>query len=376
MSNSRRYDIDWLRVISIGLLLIYHIAIVFQPWAMFIAFIKSNESLQGLWTAMTFLNVWRIPFLFYVSGMGVFFALRSRNLKQLIIERSKRILLPFVFGFFAIVPLHYFLFQEHYNLPMSYKPDIGHLWFLGNIFVYVLVLAPLFIYLKNNEDSRFMKGVKSVVSNPFGLMILTFILVIEALLLSPQIFTMYARSWHGFFIGFGAFFLGFLFVLCGDSFWNTVKKWKWMYFALAASLYTVRAIVFNTESPSYLMSIESNIWILSLFGFGYVYLNKPSKYLSYLSKAAYPVYIIHMFVLYGVSMLVLSLDVSVYFKFPLVVVFTFIICFLIYEFIISRIGFLRPLFGLNYNAKKPVPVVESEPDNKITIESAISRFSH
>ncbi len=32
----RRYDIDWLRVIAIGLLLIYHIAIVFQPWAMFL----------------------------------------------------------------------------------------------------------------------------------------------------------------------------------------------------------------------------------------------------------------------------------------------------------------------------------------------------
>ena len=30
--EERRYDIDWLRVIAIGLLLIYHIAIAFQPW--------------------------------------------------------------------------------------------------------------------------------------------------------------------------------------------------------------------------------------------------------------------------------------------------------------------------------------------------------
>lgn len=28
----RRYDIDWLRVIAIGLLIIYHIGIGFQSW--------------------------------------------------------------------------------------------------------------------------------------------------------------------------------------------------------------------------------------------------------------------------------------------------------------------------------------------------------
>ena len=42
MKAERRHDIDWLRVIAIGVLLIYHIAIVFQPWEMFIGFIKRN----------------------------------------------------------------------------------------------------------------------------------------------------------------------------------------------------------------------------------------------------------------------------------------------------------------------------------------------
>jgi len=32
IATNRRYDIDWLRVIAIGLLLIYHIAIGFHPW--------------------------------------------------------------------------------------------------------------------------------------------------------------------------------------------------------------------------------------------------------------------------------------------------------------------------------------------------------
>ena len=46
MTSERIYDIDWLRVIAIGLLLIYHIAIIFQPWALFIGFIKSEESVE------------------------------------------------------------------------------------------------------------------------------------------------------------------------------------------------------------------------------------------------------------------------------------------------------------------------------------------
>ena len=117
MATERRHDIDWLRVIAIGLLLIYHIAIVFQPWAVFIGFIRSSESLNGLWKPMSMLNVWRIPLLFFVSGMGVYFAMRKRNWKELVVERSRRILIPFLFGMVAIVPLHFLIFQSYYHLP-------------------------------------------------------------------------------------------------------------------------------------------------------------------------------------------------------------------------------------------------------------------
>ena len=167
MKIERRYDIDWLRVIAIGLLLIYHIAIVFQPWALFIGFIKSNESLEALWKPMTMLNVWRIPLLFYVSGMGLFFAMRKRNWKQLLLERTKRILLPFLFGIVAITPIHMYIFQIHYSFPFDYVPHQGHLWFLRNIFIYVLLLTPLFYFLKKHENGKvkkvneWQKGIKN-----------------------------------------------------------------------------------------------------------------------------------------------------------------------------------------------------------------------
>ncbi len=351
MTIERRHDIDWLRVIAIGLLLIYHIAIIFQPWAMFVGFIRSDEPMENLWKPMTMLNVWRIPLLFYVSGMGVYFAIRKRNWRQLLTERTKRILLPFIFGIIAITPLHLFIFQAYYKMPLSYFPHSGHLWFLGNIFAYVLLLSPLFFYLKKKEDGRFMKILSSFMSNPFGPISLSVFFVMEALMLKPQIFEMYAQTWHGFFLGLLAFFFGFLFVYSGKAFWQTVLKWRWLYLGVAAVLYTIRLIVFETKSPGYLTAIESNCWIFGVFGFAYKYLNKPSAILGYLSQAAYPVYIIHMFALYAGAMIILPLEMPLILKFISIIMFTGTVCYLIYEFIIRRISFLRPLFGLKWRFK-------------------------
>ncbi len=114
----------------------------------------------------------------------------------------------------------------------------------------------------------------------------------------------------------------------------------------------LEAIAHGTDLTKYLMAIESNCWIFGVFGFGYKYLNKPSKALSYLSKAAYPVYIIHMFVLYAGGLIILPLEIHPMLKFITVVTFTGIICYLIYEFIIRRIGFFRPLFGLKWQFNK------------------------
>jgi glucan biosynthesis protein C len=346
MTSERRHDIDWLRVIAIALLLIYHIAIIFQPWAMFIGFIRSEEALVSLWKPMTMLNVWRIPFLFYVSGMGLYFAMRKRNGKQLLLERTKRILLPFSFGILAIAPLHIFIFQKYYDLPLSYYPHQGHLWFLGNIFVYVLLLFPFNYYLKKQENGKIHTALSSLMSHPGGPLLISLFFVLEVVLVKPSLFAMYAQTWHGFFNGFLSFFFGFLLVYSGKAFWQTVLKWRWLYLVLAIILFSIRLIVFGTEGPAYLMAIESNCWIFTIFGFGYKYLNKPSKTLNYLSQAAYPIYIIHMFVLYAGAMLLLPLKIPVLLKFIAIVAFTGLLCYLIYEFIIRRNTFLRPLFGL------------------------------
>jgi glucan biosynthesis protein C len=343
---NRRYDIDWVRVIAIGLLLLYHAAIGFQSWGIMIGFIANDKPWASLWTPMMMLNVWRIPLLFFVSGMGVYFAIQNRNWKQLLLERAGRILIPFLFGMFVIVPIGIFIWQYYYQWDLTYSRNPGHLWFLGNIFVYVALLSPIFFFLKKNEEGKIVKGIKWLLSNPLGLLPVMAAFIIEAAVVDPRPYELYAMTWHGFFLGLLAFFFGFCFVLSGTPFWEMILKWRWLFLSAAIMLFTIRITQFQQFAPNYLLAVESNCWIISVFAFAYKYLNHPSKALNYLTQAAYPVYILHMIFLYVGSWLIFPLDIEAPLQFILVLAFTFTGCFTFYEFIIRRVNIIRPLFGL------------------------------
>lgn len=350
---NRRYDIDWIRVIAIGLLLIYHIAIGFQPWGMMIAFITNAESWTSLWYPMMMLNVWRIPLLFFVSGMGVYFALQNRTWKQLIGERAGRILVPFIFGAIVIVPIHLYIWEQYYNFNNGYRPDPGHLWFLGNIFVYVLLFAPLFFYLKKNEKGKASGVIRKIFSTPLGLLLVIAAFVVEAVIVKPFPYEMYAMTWHGFFLGILAFLFGFCFVLSGNTFWSMLLRWRWLLLGLAVALIVLRLLCFQMSTPVYALVTESQCWIFLVLAFGYKYLNRGGKVLTYLSQAAYPVYILHMVFLYLGSYFIFKTTLDVQLKFVLVLITTVGGCFGAYE-LIRRIKWLRPLFGLKFKDTKNV----------------------
>ena len=278
--------------------------------------------------------------------MGVCFAIQKRSWKELILERSRRILLPFIFGIFCIVPLHLFLWQKYYNQDIAYSIQVSHLWFLANIFIYVLVLSPLFFFLKKKEEGRIHRGLKRLFGNPWGLLLIVAAFVAEAILVKPETYETYSMTLHGFLLGLLAFLFGFVGVYTGEAFWLTMKKWRWLLLLLATTLFVYRLLAFDLLAPNYLKAIESNMWIFSAFGFGYRYLNRPGKILVYLSQAAYPIYILHMFFLYLGSYLIVPLGIPTPLKLALVTAFTLAFCFAFYELIIRRVRFLRPLFGV------------------------------
>lgn len=340
----RRYDIDWVRVIAIGLLIIYHTAISFQPWGSMLAFITNKEPWAGLWFPMTLMNIWRIPLLFFVSGMGVYFAMRSRAPLQLIGERGRRIMVPYVFGAFFIVPVQIGIWRYYNGMQLRYVFDPAHLWFLGNIMAYVIIWVGAFYYINKNGDL-----VRRIFTTPVGILLAVAALVGEAVILKPYPYELYAMTWHGFILGLIAFFFGYCIAFTGKPFWEMITKWWWLIIIAVATLATFRL---TGRSQVWLIPVESVGWILLVLIGGYRFLNKPGKALSYLSEAAYPVYVLHMIFQNLGGSLIFPLEIAVPVKYVLLVGFTLGGCMLVYEFIVRRTMVTRFLFGLK--ATKPV----------------------
>ena len=342
----RRYDIDWLRILALGLLIIYHAVIAFQPWGNRILFIINKESLESLWVVMAVFNVWRIPILFLIAGLAYNYSMKYRNWKNILKERNIRLGIPLLISIFLLHPAYLLLSQKFYNIPHAYWPNMGPLWFVAFILIYCHVTLPGFLYLKIRLEGGHFKSLVKLFQYPFGILILVIPVIIESVLVKSEFYHAYAMSWHGFWLGLCWFVAGFIFACVKDNFWNAVEKIRYLSLILAVIFLSVRLLVFSLKSPDIVIALESINWVLAVVGFGSKYLNKPSQVLSYLSKAVFPVYILSLPLQMVSSYFVFSLNLSALVKLLLIVVLTTGVGLLVYELIIRRVRYIRPLFGL------------------------------
>ncbi len=322
-----------------------------MPFAHKISFPQNDQSLEVLWIPLAAVNVWRIPILFLVSGMGAYFAMRRRDWKGLLKDRTLRILLPFIIFVFLVTPaliagMYLAGWRENYAL------NFLHLWFLANLYIYILLSLPLMVYLKRKPDAWPMRALRCCMAVPWGLGLYLFGLpyVAEAVLLQPAGYEAYAFTLHGLVLGLICFISGYCMVSAGSVFWSAAERLRWLALLIALTLYGVRLIVFELESPSMsLVAFESLNWIFAIVGFGSRHLNRESRMLTYLSRSVFPVYILHMPVQFLLSYFVFGLPTSAWLKFVLVCLGTLIVCYLIYELSMRRLPlrWARPFLGLS-----------------------------
>jgi len=345
----RRHDVDCLRTLAIGLLIVFHILLSFQSWAASTGFPQNDELLVELVPFISMLTVWRIPLLFLISGMGVRFAMERRDWKQLLKDRTIRILIPFLFGTYVLGTL-FAVTMPRLGWDAEYTLNFGHLWFLLNIYLYVVWLLSTMMYLKGHPDNSFLRRLSTIIRWRFGLFLFALPLMLEAWLTKPEFFAIYVDTVHGWVMGLICFFMGFIFIATQEVFWPAVARIRWSALAAACSVYLVRLLVFELQGePVWLTAFESMSWMLAILGFGSLFLNKPSRSLAYFSKAVYPVYIVHLPVQFTVAYFLLPLGLSAYLKLALMLIGTFGISLLLYEYALRRLKWIRPLFGMKVN---------------------------
>jgi peptidoglycan/LPS O-acetylase OafA/YrhL len=81
----RRPDLDWLRVLAFGFLILYHAGFAWTGWGWHL---DSDETLPWLAEAMRFTNRWRIPLIYMVAGGAVVLALGQRSAGAFAMDRS------------------------------------------------------------------------------------------------------------------------------------------------------------------------------------------------------------------------------------------------------------------------------------------------
>lgn len=369
METKRRSDLDWIRVLAFGLLILYHIGMFFVSWKWHI---KNNQISNSIEVPMLFVNQWRLHLLFIISGMGSYYALSNRTFILFVIERHNRLLIPLVFGMIFIVAPQVYIeriisgatsdsfynFYPHYFEGAYPNGNFSwhHLWFLPYLFVYSAILYPVFHYIKKNPDCKFICTIKNLFNNTWNILLLLIPLTMIEIIMKPYFPTTHnlVNDWYVFTLFLFLYFYGFIFNIIGDVFWMFVEKYRKLYTIFG--LFTFSAIILFTYCESnnlflniihhFIVILNMWFWIIAILGFGTKYLNTKRNYmLKYLNQSVFPLYMLHQTVIVILAFFIYDKNINITAKFTLLTAATFLICFSIFE-IIKRFRLTRVLFGI------------------------------
>lgn len=363
----RRHDIDALRVLAFGLLILYHVAMFYVlDWGWHV---KSDYQAQWLQLPMLLVNQWRMPLIFMVSGLALRFIWGKYPIGEFVLRRVVRLFVPLVFAMATIIaPQCYFealgkgiiepgfiqfmkdywTFQDFPGQAWGGENEItwtwNHLWFLPYLLFYTLLLVPIGVLL--DGPARKLRTWFLAMRGPWLVLLPTLPLLLFGFLIYPR----FPNISHAFFDDwyahamYGTFFLyGFL-IGRHEALWAEFSRIRKVTLTLAVVFFV--ALVALDDPPLPVIYLNRWLWLLAVLGWGHRLLNRPMQWLPYATEAVYPWYILHqtITVVAGVHLSRLSLGPVV--EPLLLLVATIGGCLILHEFVIRRIRVLRPLFGL------------------------------
>jgi glucans biosynthesis protein C len=372
MSKNRQYYLDWIRVLAFGILIFYHSGMFFVPWEFHF---KNNEIIDWIKYPMLFFNQWRLSLLFFISGVGISFALKSRTGWQFIRERNKRLLIPLLFGMLIVVPPQiycervinhqfvgsYFDFMGNLRFRAYPRGDISwhHLWFVIYLWVFSAVGLPIFLALKSQRGQRFLQKFYQVFLKPIKIywLMVPFMLLFWSLdKISPTTHNL-THDWLNLLNSFLLVVLGYILGQNPD-FWamleSNKKNYLWASIIFSMSLYLfVNYAVFPIRNDNLEFFVEGIITRINAFsvimcigGYAKHYLNFSNKFLVYANEAVYPFYILHQTVLLIIGFYIVNLSWAWEIKLIILMLGTFLGSLFIYHFLIRPFELGRLLFGV------------------------------
>jgi peptidoglycan/LPS O-acetylase OafA/YrhL len=379
----RRVDLDWLRVLAFSAVFLYHCSRFFDEsdWH-----IKNSTTSVLVDTLKGIFDLWGMPLIFLISGASIFYALRPSGAARFLRDKVWRLLVPLAFGILVLAPPQIYLerlthgqFQGSFleYLPVYFRDWhlwngefawVGvHLWYLAYLFLFTLVLLPLFAALKSPTGQR-MTGFLARLSSRTGAIflwvlpgVLLIILVDPYGLMRPAPTEDVARLLMSPFVIYG-------FLVFSDlRIQQAIIRQRRIALVLALGLILAMPAIAGLleEDPSFpiyalgILLVGVLMWscILAVLGYGMRYLTRSHRLLSYANEAVLPFYILHQPVILILGFFIIPLSLTILAKYLIIAPLAFGITLGLYEFGIRRVNPVRRVFGLK--ARKPaLPVVD------------------
>jgi len=374
-SNSRRADLDWLRIGALGLLILYHVGLVYTPWDWHL---NSQHRFGFMEEVILLSSPWRLTLLFLVSGAALRLMSRKYEAKDVLKARFARLVPPLLFGTLILVPpqgwaettakdgytggIVQWWLSEFSLKGWADGIPINHLWFVLYIGVYSLVAVALLTrpgWIARAEAwlERTLTGWKLLVL-PILYLAVVRQLLFPAFGLSNQI----QHDWYNHASSLGVFLFGFL-AVGRAGVWEQLERLRFTALSLAAvSVGLLMALHANAGGEAFFGSVKNTMFAVNQWATVCAALGFASRHLRsadtpvkrYLNDAIFPIYMAHQTLLVLAVFVLAPVGLPVWLEAPLFVAITFAGSLAVYE-AVRRLNLLRPLWGLKPFGPKAPP---------------------
>ncbi len=375
-TSTRLYYLDWLRVLAIFAVFIYHSTRFFN---MEIWIVKNPTWYPWVEGWNRFATAWLLPLILVISGASLFYAAGKggggmRGAGKFVKDKALRLLVPVLVCDFTHASLQAYLNRLTHGefsgsffqyLPQYFFDDFdvqgAHLWYLWLLFLISVILYPLLRWLRGRGQS-----VLSKLGNLLALPGAVYALALPAILLAVLLdydSVPHNAGWT-YLIYLWLALAGFL-VVSDDGVQASTQRLRWL--SLPAGLVLVGCSLFLLTldvGPAFgtwryalgwaARALGSWGCILAILGFGRKYLSLRTPFLTYANEAVLPFYILHQTVLLGVGYFVVQWAIPALLKWVIILAISFPTIMVFYEFLVRRFNVMRLLFGMKQRPKAPV----------------------
>ena len=362
--SQRRADIDWIRIAAFGVLILYHVGLVYAPWDWHV---HSPHTIEALGLAALVTNPWRLTLLFMVSGIALRFMVRKTPPAQAFRQRLERLVPPLLFGVLVLVPpqswieamekgsfsgdLWTWWLSEFSPAGLRDGVPLNHIWFV--LYITVYSLAALALATSPRLFDRLEAGLGRLLAGGRLLVVPMIYLALLRLLVFPWagLTNHITDDPYNHAMSLGVFLTGFLLALREDV-WTRFERMRWT--SLAVAVVSLPALILLSQPVHHPPAAPANLvfaiyqWatICAVLGFGSRLLRgADGPALRYLTDAVFPCYLAHQTLLVIAAHLLKPWGLPVGAEASLLVLITLGGSLAVYE-VVRRIGFLRPLWGL------------------------------